>query len=280
MANNSTTTNKSALFDPSCYLDEIGDPDITGLGVILSFILSIAIAMIAIFYAYVRRSLRPDVYNGGDDIFLRTWPLRFVARPRQHGVGESSQIARAANIEKFILAMSDQQLVTGTSILFVTVLISAGAGGIDQEWSVFAYLIAVGLSYFSWSLHLATLTALRQHFRKLEAPQKIRIGVMTLTLLSLFAARLIGSSVSFTNNPSTSLRCAFAHFDMFDDDDADIVSNLLSLLVGRFLLMCGMFVIFMRGLVEVSSGDIPVSRSLPWQVFWPPWLANVLFWGL
>ncbi|KAI0134311.1 hypothetical protein BJ170DRAFT_609366 [Xylariales sp. AK1849] len=282
-ATNTLTKNASSILE-ACRVEEVSDPDVTGLGVILSFILSVKIAMGTIFFAYFRRALRPEQYNAFDEMLLTTWPFRLVALPPQYSSDNVLEKARIAALERFILATSDQLLITGTSLLLVTVFIIAGVGGLNAQWSVFSYQIAVYLGYASWTVHLSTLIVLCEHFRHHSYPQNTRIGAMIFTCVLLFTTRLTGSSISFTENPAVSVSCGLKYFNIYGGKTSDgsfwaVVSDLLPFL-GDLLVLVGMVTMFLLKLLDIYSSSIPGIRSLPWEVAWPRSLMRVIYWPL
>jgi hypothetical protein len=69
---------------------------------------------------------------------------------------DSPKIAKRKDaFEKFILALSDQQLVTGLAILIV--------GFVKCDISVYSFENVSALAWFSCTTHLATLTVLKRY---------------------------------------------------------------------------------------------------------------------
>ena len=87
-------------------------------------------------------------------------------------------------MQKSILMLSDQQLVTGIAIL------AAGFLQLQRGLSTFYWQILVELVWFSSLTHLATLTALRQYFQKNPAIRAWRLLLM-LALAALQIAVLV-----------------------------------------------------------------------------------------
>lgn len=122
----------------------------------------------AIIYGYWSRSLRPDRYNGLDNFILDAF-----RSPK--GWDEEYTRRRVDALEKFILGLGDQQLVTGISLTFAIYLIRFGVAGLDQKVSGYSYCIAVHLALLSCVVHLSSLTILRDHFDAHKHLRSIRI---------------------------------------------------------------------------------------------------------
>ena len=83
-----------------------------------------------------------------------------------------------------IMMFSDQQLVKGIAILG-SAYSQLGAGIFLYHWQIIVYL-----AWFSSLTHLATLTILRQHFREHYTIRIVRVALMLLMAILLFAALL------------------------------------------------------------------------------------------
>jgi hypothetical protein len=239
----------------------------------------------AIFFGFFRRAIRPEEYNAFDEMFLATWPFRLIARPLQYDQDKTIEQARITTLQKLILATSDQLLITGASLLLVTIFIVSGLGGLNMQWSVFSYHIAVYLAYASWTVHLSTLVVLREHFRHHNYPQNTRIAAMIVTCILLFTTRLIGASSSFNWDPTMSVSCGLERFDLFNGYKYDgsmetLAFDIIPVLLGELGLQFSMAFFFLLRLVSLYSSIIPGIRSLPWEVSWPPSLMRIVYFPL
>ncbi|TLD31534.1 hypothetical protein PspLS_02520 [Pyricularia sp. CBS 133598] len=146
-----------------CYCPPLeADGDIAGAGVIAGFVASAVITTLATLLCLIiqRPSCDPDgnelpSYNPIDR-YLR----RAVCRPVR-----SWMIRRGLNPDiwegcayEVVMALSDQQLVTGLAIL-VTAIIKLTKGTI----TVYHFNIATDLAWFSGNVHLLSLLVIRQH---------------------------------------------------------------------------------------------------------------------
>jgi hypothetical protein len=107
------------------------------------------------------------------DSFRRQTPAD-TAAPSEGGTDKE---ARKEAITRFILTLSDQQLVTGLAIL-----IAAVAG--QKRLTGYEFDVALSLAWFSSITHMATLDALRKYFRDHHVICHLRVVGM-LTVLSL-----------------------------------------------------------------------------------------------
>ncbi|KAK2600998.1 hypothetical protein N8I77_010482 [Diaporthe amygdali] len=168
---------------------------VAGFGVLISFGVSILVMVAAIIYGYWSRSLRSDRYNGLDDFILDT-----LRSPR--GRDEEYTRRRVAALEKFILGLGDQQLVSGISITLAIYLIRFGVAGLDQKVSGYSYCIAVHLALLSCVVHLSSLTILRDHFDAHKHLRNIRICLILpavgMLLPQLVLAQAVDSTVTLT----------------------------------------------------------------------------------
>ena len=107
---------------------------------------------------------------------------------------------RSKGLEKFILALSDQQLVTGLAVLI--------AGFVSPySMSMYHFNIIAALGWFSSTTHLSTLAVLRAYFIEHPRLRDWRVGAM-LTVLALLAIAQVVTTASMLDN-SVPFCCAF-----------------------------------------------------------------------
>ncbi|KAI0844787.1 hypothetical protein F5Y00DRAFT_255752 [Daldinia vernicosa] len=238
--------------DP-CEPVDLGDPDITGFGVLISFLFSIVLVIVAIIWAYVKDILPGKCYNGFDNVMLN----------RKHR-NEDGQGVRG--LQNFILALSDQQLVSGLALAISINIIRNGVQDLDTKISAYAYGNAVILAFLSCIIHLATIAVLRDYLRDRSYLKHVRVVIM-LCVISLL---LQGLGETWTLYQYETLRCAIAHYG-FLEDDSDAYGSLEILgnpaLVSGFTVLLGILV---SGYVRrIRDLYFPNSRDFPgyWQVF-------------
>ncbi|TQN68834.1 hypothetical protein CSHISOI_06633, partial [Colletotrichum shisoi] len=140
--------------------------------VVASFMVSFGLTYMAIIVAYIFRLFPESRYNSIDLAVSRnlsplrsnSFPLRL---PQWHSTRDSrtakeTRIKRVRAFESFILAMSDQQLITGVALLIVTTYMTFSELG--ESFSVYPFQVATRLGYCSCIVHLCTICLLREHF--------------------------------------------------------------------------------------------------------------------
>jgi hypothetical protein len=92
-----------------------------------------------------------------------------------------SRDKRTEALAKFILSLSDQQLVTGLAILI-------GALGNRCKVSLYEFRVVVSLAWFSSTTHLATLAVLESYFIENKIVRNWRVaGMLSLMVLLVFS---------------------------------------------------------------------------------------------
>ena len=112
---------------------------------------------------------------------------------------EKAKAGRTKGLERLILSLSDQQLVTGFAVLI--------AGYINLcTRSLYYYRIIVALAWFSSTTHLSTLAVLRVYLTYHPKLRNWRVGAMLAVLGLLMVGRV---PLSFVGDVSISSQCAF-----------------------------------------------------------------------
>lgn len=102
------------------------------------------------------------LYN---DIPIPIFSIRISERRRKFWVSV---------LDRYILGLSDQQLVTGISILTI------GFINLSRGISAYHFGLITSLGMFSCSAHLASVISLRRYFQENHEVTRIRIGLMLL----------------------------------------------------------------------------------------------------
>ena len=114
----------------------------------------------------------------GDLVLIRRW--RPISDSRKH------YLIRV--LDRFVLGFSDQQLITGVSILLIGFIRFCSI-------STYHFYVITNLAKFSCSSHLASILSLRRYFQAHPRVAKIRIIVLLLFAVLLATASIIGGSV-------------------------------------------------------------------------------------
>lgn len=181
----------------------------------------------AIFWGYVTDSLPSCVLSRFDRVFLQRCRISCLARnalawlkydrnvkalvirnhqEEEHNENEDRE-RRVQAIIRFVLAMSDQQLVTGIAIM--TAALSARC-----HITVFELRIVDSLAWFSATSHLATLSILRQYMYENPVVRNWRVlGIIVFLALLGTIQGILGTAgnvmvyMSKTLNPATIIQC-------------------------------------------------------------------------
>lgn len=149
------------------------DPDISGKGVVLAFLLSAYLTFLTTLFAYLFGLVDDDLLSSVDQkIFCIK--LRAAKYPTAH-----------AALQKAVLVLGDQQVVTGIAIM------GAGFQGLrNGDISSYHFQIVVYLAWMSSSVHLSALTLLSSFLNKHNGLLVWRLCGM-LVLLVLLVVGLV-----------------------------------------------------------------------------------------
>ena len=113
--------------------------------------------------------------------------------------GRSTREMRRESLARFVLALSDQQLVTGLAILI---------GGVANQRKLTGYefSVVVSLAWFSSTTHLATLDTLRHYFLQHKTLRDWRVIGMVMLLILLLYCFL----VNLRAEPTVPVQCLFS----------------------------------------------------------------------
>ncbi|KAL2042779.1 hypothetical protein N7G274_004538 [Stereocaulon virgatum] len=143
--------------------------------------------------AMLGRSIKSVVILAGLGAFVDDYQTSDV-----NGQMDSARERRRIALEKFILSLSDQQLVTGLAILI--------AGYINRcSMSFYHFRIVAALAWFTSTTHLATLTLLRTYLINHPRVRDWRVAAMLGILALLALAQVLSYS---TQDNSVPFQCA------------------------------------------------------------------------
>ncbi|KAF2006511.1 hypothetical protein P154DRAFT_404433, partial [Amniculicola lignicola CBS 123094] len=125
--------------------------------ILISFLLSAAVTCFAIFWGYVSDSLPNYVLTSVDRAVILRYQRSFLASKVFPVAATGSCMSREERVEalaRFLLALSDQQLITG-----IAVIVAAFANRCSI--TLLEFRIVGSFAWFSATTHLATLEVLR-----------------------------------------------------------------------------------------------------------------------
>ena len=115
---------------------------------------------------------------------------------------EASRERRSKAMEKFVLSLSDQQLVTGLAILIAGSTRPCAISGHHFD-------IIAALGWFSSTVHLSTLAVLRDYLMNNPIMRNWRVVGMVAMLVFLVLAQTMVLAKSESTVPAV---CVFEHF--------------------------------------------------------------------
>jgi len=147
------------------------DSDIAGIGVILAFLISAYMTFAAVLLAYITGMVENELLGTVD---RRLFRIR--SRIQHHPRVQTA-------LRKFVLSLSDQQIVTGIAIM------AAGLRGLAKgNISTYHYQIVLYLAWLSSSVHLSAISLLTPYLSKYHGLRTWRlIGMLTLLVMLLVA---------------------------------------------------------------------------------------------
>ncbi|PVH77883.1 hypothetical protein DL98DRAFT_534304 [Cadophora sp. DSE1049] len=184
-------------FDPN--------PDVSGIGVLITFSASAYLTLILLFAYYFlvfdpskdTLSLEPTSHPNPVDRIVLYYPRKWVNR-----ISNASK----EKMEKLVLVLSDQQLIGGLAML-VSGFLQLNSKISSYHWQMTIYLV-----WFSTFTHLATLTMLRRYMRDNPILRLFRLFFMT-ALIALLITALVPTASG-----------AWLYWDVGDDGE-DVVNT-------------------------------------------------------
>lgn len=206
--------------------------------VLSAFLTTAIITIVAVMLAYLTGSLDDDLLGSLDRVVIdwvkrkgAAWSPRRIngetlTMPNASTSSALPASSRAWNqaVLQFILAMSDQQLVTGLAIL---------VSGISNYKSLSTYEFSVmsSLAWFWSTTHLATLSVLKSHLKTHGIVRHIRVAGM-LCVLGLLAFSQAVTIRSWQEEDKTvTVECLFHSSGVYEPAEFTAISTTLALAV-------------------------------------------------
>lgn len=188
-------------------------PDIVGIGILTSFLITAGIAFFTLILGYFMDFLPGDYLSWADWGFLQTCHFRTCCRLRYKGEsGSESGLSkpcrhinpevdakRRKSLTAFLLTLSDQQLVTGPAMI-------VAALSQHCQISVYEFQVVSSVAWLASTTHLSTLIILRQYFRENGTVRNFRVIGM-LANLGLLIYTTIVSDASYSVDKSVHIQC-------------------------------------------------------------------------
>ena len=205
----------------------------------MSFIVSAVLTLFALIWGYLTYSLPKGLTNLADDQLVGALRQLIGFRDNVDPNDQGARDRRIDTLRGIMLALSDQQLITG-----VAMLIASFAR--YQDITVYSMNIVQVLAYFSSTVHLGTIPVLLTFLRRHRIAKGCRVSVMVVTLIMLVFVMILQMSATWSLNRDESdlfVRCALGHFTFYGVDPTDILAGVVIILflilqyIGQFIAL-------------------------------------------
>lgn len=166
------------------------NPDIAGIGVVISFLVAGTITTVASITAAI---LGSRIDDDDSTIFLPGFVHRWLARDMTPTKREWCRFWRDI-LERFILNMADQQLITGFSLLIIGYIVEPWPLNLKGRLWSSRFALVVYLSCLSSSSHLACMLMLHKYLREHSGLAMLRVFFIILFALILSVSIGLGST--------------------------------------------------------------------------------------
>lgn len=140
----------------------------------ISFAFTAVLSLVCVTAAFFNNGIQPSAYALLDEIIVSRVQALFKRREVRKTIADDDALSP---YQAFLLAMSDQALLTGIGSLIA--LYAQMCNGL----SLFSFQVGVSLAQFCAGIHFNTLTALRVYFRHNRKQAVIRIALMVVFLI-------------------------------------------------------------------------------------------------
>ncbi|PVH92786.1 hypothetical protein DM02DRAFT_662608 [Periconia macrospinosa] len=168
-----------ASYDGNC--DAGAEPDIAGVGVVVSFV----IASFMTTTASILAMLLDQAFDAKGHFTIRA-PIRYI-RERLIDTAWKKDYAWRPFLDPLIIGLGDQQLVTGYAVL-LSAWIKVAQNSLEVQGAHFVLILYI--CALSSSSHLAALITLRKYLQRYKLIAKIRITLVILFTVCLFASMM------------------------------------------------------------------------------------------
>jgi hypothetical protein len=187
---------------PNCTTDTLSpDPDIAGIGVILSFIIvngiTIIVTSISILFIHLE-----TLELGGFDLAIHKLLKYLGMKPVSSSLSEDEIKFWLDTLEKILLGLSDTQLLTGIAILI--------AGYLKCSISVYHSTIIADLAWFASGTHLSSLSILKHYLMKYSITMGLRIFLLLLMAGLFLSLTLYQGHRNWYDSAAIPAQCLFA----------------------------------------------------------------------
>ena len=197
---------------------------------LLSFIITAFATLSTVAFAYVSDSLPEKTINSVDRTFQNqlgaAWePVRRTLRLRHSILGEKANRVKA--LQRFILTLSDQQLVTGYAIIVAAFAQKCTI----KSWD---FNLSNILAWYSALTHIITLIVLREYLHENKRMLVWRVIAMSIMMILLIGLNVMAFYVSWSGFPMMPVPCTWRLPP--DEQDFNLAAYLVQAGIVIFLL--------------------------------------------
>lgn len=168
----------------------------------------------------------------------------------EDAVGRIRREGRVESFQAFLLALSDQVLVTGLAMLI--------AGYWRQcTVSVYSFNIVGSLAWLAATTHLTSVVILRDYHRKYHRVRDLRVFGMVCSVGMLLLSLMLQISGNWWQKDDRLFHCAFEHFSLSNQAAFVIVSG--------FLVIVFMISAYINAIVSLYSGNDNCVSAYTWS---------------
>ncbi|RPA72899.1 hypothetical protein BJ508DRAFT_58593 [Ascobolus immersus RN42] len=152
-------------------MDRVGDPDLSGIGVTISFLITSVFTLVLLLYGF-RRHLIVDTFTNPFDKAVFHW----LGSKTVHLSDSRKRMREKQAFQAALTALSDQQLVVGIAVLL--------AGISNCSLTIYGLRNLVAVTWLTAFVHLGTLLVVEKELRR-NKPLRIIKAIAMLVMLVL-----------------------------------------------------------------------------------------------
>ena len=178
--------------------------------IVIAFVSTPVITLIALIAAYFSDSMPEHLLNEVDYHVVQRTRRLLRQGPILDEESELERIAREGRVKAyraFVLALSDQQLVTGLATLIA---------GFYRHCTLttYSFTIVGACAWLSATTHLSSVLFLEDHYRKFPRIRDLRVIFMTCSIVLLLVTMTIQLSTAWYEGRDRLFQCSLQHFTL------------------------------------------------------------------
>ena len=189
---------------PNCtatYTSIQPDPDIDGIGVVISFLVSAGLTLITSLFGLVLEQLPTELPEDRKGSSKKSSREPWGIIRKNLSINKETREYIETIIERFVLGLADVQLLTGTSMLLVAFL--------KCDITTYHFGLIIDLVWFSSNTHLTATLVLSDYLREYHAARFWRVILMGTMCLFLMVATILETNKLWYSQLPLPVRCMF-----------------------------------------------------------------------